>query len=77
MRILAWLLAVALAGVAAYALVSGATPAPALAMRDVWAITVNEENGIVTLAREDFDAIVRVYNQHRAEIIQLRLRSCP
>jgi hypothetical protein len=71
-------LAVVLAGVAAYAVSTGATLGPARQAFDMWFVAVDEESGNVVLAREDFDAIVRAFNQQRAEILQLRLnKGCP
>jgi hypothetical protein len=78
MRILACVLAVVLAVSVAYDVKSGATPAPASRAGDTWFVTVDEADGSVSLAREDFDAIVTAYNQQRAELGQLRrVGGCP
>ena len=71
------LLAVVLACAVAYAIKSGAMPVPTQATLDIWPVAVTEAGGVVTLAADDFDAIVRIYNQQRAEIRSLRMRGCP
>jgi hypothetical protein len=68
------LVAVALAGVVAYAIRSGATPAPVSIAGLPWFVTIDEERGTVSLAAGDFDAIVFAYNQQRDEILRLRIK---
>jgi hypothetical protein len=73
-----WSLAAVLAGAVVYAINSAATLAPVQAAVDRLPITVVEAAGIVTMSVEDFQAIVRIHNQQRAEIHYLKSsKGCP
>jgi len=76
--ILGVIAAVALAGMVAYAVSTDATLGPMSRALDMWPVTIEERDDRVILARQDFDAIVRVYNQQRDELVRLRrVGGCP
>lgn len=68
MKLPGYLLAAVLAGIGVYA---AATTAPTVPAPEVWPVTVHEQQGLVVLAREDFDAIVTIYNRQRETIRRL------
>lgn len=66
------MLAVVLAGLTAYAATDGSRPASIRMAGEVWPVGVDESKGIVILAKEDFEAIVRAYNLQNAELHRMR-----